>query len=164
MEIRSCSRCNGVSHAPCDTRESFILQFSISTVSSCLESPHVRVWCIQEQKVYASSNITSHRNRLLLFVKHLVMRTLTRKYRVRLITKFQDTGSEETIKADPYSSLPTQLSSLLEEIGRDYLFQHGGTTAPTEHITTALLLEFSDDRISGFGLRVSRSTALTTLE
>jgi hypothetical protein len=30
----------------------------------------MRKWCIHEQKVCSFSNITSHQNRLLLFVKH----------------------------------------------------------------------------------------------
>jgi hypothetical protein len=63
MEIEDVPSSNGVSHAPCDTRENFILQFSISALISYLESLHVRVWCIQEQKVSAFSNITSHKNR-----------------------------------------------------------------------------------------------------
>jgi hypothetical protein len=43
----------------------------------------VRTWCIHEQNVCSFSNITSHRNHLLLFVEHLAMRFLARKCRVR---------------------------------------------------------------------------------
>lgn len=39
--------------------------------------------CIQEQNVCSFSNIISHRNRLQLFVKQLVMRTLIWKYLIR---------------------------------------------------------------------------------
>jgi hypothetical protein len=43
----------------------------------------VQTWRIREQNVCSFLNITSHRKRLLLFVKHLAMRILTRKYRIR---------------------------------------------------------------------------------
>jgi hypothetical protein len=40
----------------------------------------VRTWCIHEQNLFLFSNISSHRKRLLLFVKHLAIRIPTRKY------------------------------------------------------------------------------------
>jgi hypothetical protein len=39
--------------------------------------------CIHEQTARPFSNNTSHRNRFLLFVKHLAKRILTRKYQMR---------------------------------------------------------------------------------
>jgi hypothetical protein len=56
----------------------------------------MRTCCIHDYNVCSFSNITSYRNRLLLFVKYLSMRIVARKYRIRihrLVTKFRDTGS-----------------------------------------------------------------------
>jgi hypothetical protein len=39
----------------------------------------VQTWHIHKQNVCSFFNITSHQNRLLLFVKHLAMRILSRK-------------------------------------------------------------------------------------
>jgi hypothetical protein len=52
-----------------------------------------RAWCVTEQNVYLFSNITSHQNRLPLFVKHLSVLLLTRTYRIRFVTKVQGTGN-----------------------------------------------------------------------
>jgi hypothetical protein len=54
-------------------------------------------WCIHEQNVCSFSNITPHRNHLLLFVKHLAVRypdkEVPNKTIHRLVTKFQARGS-----------------------------------------------------------------------
>jgi hypothetical protein len=52
--------------------------------SSYAKYLQVRTWCIQNQNVCLFSNVTSRRNLLLLFVKHLAMHILTKKYRIRL--------------------------------------------------------------------------------
>jgi hypothetical protein len=50
--------------------------------SQLRKTVQVITWFIQGQNVSSLSNITSHRNRLLLFVKYLAMRILTRKHRI----------------------------------------------------------------------------------
>jgi hypothetical protein len=45
--------------------------------SSCAKDVQVRTWCIHELNVCSFSNITSHRHRLVLFVKHSALHILT---------------------------------------------------------------------------------------
>jgi hypothetical protein len=52
-------------------------------VKVTLVSRPLRTWCVHEQNMCSFLNITLHRSRFLLFVKHLAMRVLTRKYRIR---------------------------------------------------------------------------------
>jgi hypothetical protein len=55
--------------------------------------------------VCSFSNIASHQNRLLLFVKHLAMSILTRKYRIRQYTDWQQNfGIQEVFVCDKCSS------------------------------------------------------------
>jgi hypothetical protein len=66
--------------------------------ASYANAVQVRTWCIHKQNVCSFSNITSHRNRLLLTVKRLATRILTSKLPNkaiihRLETKFRDTGN-----------------------------------------------------------------------
>jgi hypothetical protein len=64
---------------PPDTR------VKVTLVARPLLTPtaQVRTRCIHQQNVCSSSKITSHRNRSLLFVKHLATRILTRNYWTR---------------------------------------------------------------------------------
>jgi hypothetical protein len=69
------------SSLPCDTR------VKVTSVARPLLTPVAQTLykcehgvAVHEQNVCSFSNITSHRNRLLLFVKHSAMRILKRKY------------------------------------------------------------------------------------
>jgi hypothetical protein len=75
-------------------------------LSSVAQKPEMRAWRIHEQKVCSFSNITSHRNRLLLFVKHLAMRMLKIH---QLVTTFNVT--EHTLHTQYIQSL-MQLKTL----------------------------------------------------
>jgi hypothetical protein len=72
---------NRLSQAPRETQVKITLVarplFTLQKLCRCEDGV-----AIHEQNVCSFSNITWHRNRLLLFVKHLAMRILTRKYRI----------------------------------------------------------------------------------
>jgi hypothetical protein len=72
--------CNNL---PRDTRFRIITLVARPLLTPVAQKLKVRTRCIHEQILCSFTNITSQRNHLLLFVMHLAMHILTRKYRIR---------------------------------------------------------------------------------
>jgi hypothetical protein len=67
---------------PCNTQVK-VTMLARLLLTRCTKAVHVWTWCIHEQNMCSFSIFTLHQNHLLLFMKHLAERTLTRKYWIR---------------------------------------------------------------------------------
>jgi hypothetical protein len=66
-----------------DTQVKVALVAKAAAFTSYTKAVQGQTWSIHKQNVCSFSNIISHQNHLLLFVKHLTMNILTRKYQIR---------------------------------------------------------------------------------
>jgi hypothetical protein len=102
----------------------------------CLQlrrAQQLRAWRTDELNVCSFSNIASHRNRSLLFLKHLPVRTVTRKYRVR--QHYTQRMADECSASRPGRVIPEEISHGTHWIGSSVGLTAGLDTVEREKKT-----------------------------